>query len=116
MPPTCSWASLLNAPLRGLCNKNKGTKKRAAGADLSRPGVEPVKADAVDKGRELPSADAELVSHRAEAQDHMQIAPHLQPHQSISPFAVNVSIGKSFSVHGSFCVSCAGMAWHFESL
>ena len=43
------------------------------------PGVEPVKGGAVDQGRELARPDAELVTHRAETQHHVQVLAHLRP-------------------------------------
>lgn len=45
---------------------------------LMRPAMEPIQLGAVDKGRELTGPDAELVTHRAEAQHNVQVAPDLQ--------------------------------------
>ena len=53
---------------------------------LSRPGVEPVQGGAIHQSRKLTGSYAKFLTHRAEAQDDMQICPHL--HAYIKPYQV----------------------------
>ena len=60
--------------------------------------MEPVEGGAVDERRELAGADAEAVSHRAEAQHHMQVLAHLRNFCPVKNSVLDMQL--RYSAHG----------------